>query len=66
MRLTILRFYREHCLLLWIIEGGRYLRVHSGTCYFYHPDGAFVALKGLPPESTFARVKAQSSDTHVQ
>lgn len=42
------------------MEGDLYLRIHSGTCFFYHPDGAFVALRGIPPEATFGRVKACS------
>ena len=50
-------FIREHVLLLYIIEGGRHMRVHRGICYFYHDDGAFQAYKGVPPEGTFARVK---------
>ncbi len=51
-------FLREHVLLLWIIEGGRYMRAHDGTCYFYHDDGAFQMYRGVPPESTFSRVKS--------
>ncbi len=51
-------FLREHVLLLWIIEGGRYMRAHDGTCFFYHDDGAFQTYRGVPPESTFSRVKA--------
>ena len=50
-------FIREHVLLLWIIEGDVYLRVHNGTAYFYDDRGAFQAYKGIPPESTFGRVK---------
>jgi len=36
-------FVREHILLLWIIEGNTYLRVHGGTAYFYDEGGAFQA-----------------------
>ncbi len=50
-------FMREHVLLLWIIEGDEYLRVHNGVCYMYDEAGAFQAYKGVPPESTFERVK---------
>jgi len=50
-------FMREHVLMVWIMEGGRYLRVHNGLCYFYNVDGAFQVLRGVPPESTFGRVK---------
>ena len=50
-------FIREHALLLWIMEGGKYLRVHQGICYLYHEDGAFQVYHGVPPESTFGRVK---------
>ncbi len=56
MRLIDL-FMREHVLLLWIIEGGCFLRVHRGICYLYHEDGAFLSYKAIPPESTFYRVK---------
>ncbi len=50
-------FMREHVLLLYIIEGERFLRVHKGIAYFYHGDGAFQPFKGVPPEATFGRVK---------
>ncbi len=45
MRLVDL-FIREHVLLLWIIEGGTYMRVHGGICYFYGLHGSFEAYKG--------------------
>ncbi len=51
-------FRREYALLLWLIEGDDYLRAHDGAAYLYHNDGAFVAYRGIPPESTFGRVKA--------
>lgn len=44
-------FLREHVLLLWIMEGETYLRVHQGIVYFYHDDGAFQPWKGCPPEA---------------
>jgi len=50
-------FMREHVLLLYIMEGSRYMRVHRGVAYFYHEDGAFQPFKGVPPEATFGRVK---------
>ena len=50
-------FVRDYVALLWIMEGERYLRSHNGTCYLYHEHGAFEAFRGIPPESTFARVK---------
>jgi hypothetical protein len=31
-------YMREHITLLWVIEGGKYLRVHDGVVYFYHED----------------------------
>ena len=48
---------REHVWLLWIFEGEDYLRVHSGIAFFYDDRGSFQAYKGIPPESTFGRVK---------
>jgi len=56
LRLTDM-FLREQVLLLWVIEGGDYIRAHGGSCYMYHDDGAFQTYKGIPPESTFGRVK---------
>lgn len=50
-------FLREQVLLMWIMAGGVHLRAHTGSCYFYHDDGAFVPYKGVPPENTFALVK---------
>ena len=49
---------REHALLLWIIEGSKYLRAHNKQLYVYVPQGAFQPLKECPPESTFGRVKS--------
>ena len=56
-------FVREHVHLLWIIEGEDHLRVHNGICYFYNEQGAFIAYKGIPPESTFGRVKDTGSES---
>ena len=50
-------FIREHVMLLWIMEGEKYIRAHAGHCYIYHATGAFQAYKGIPPEATFGRVK---------
>ena len=50
-------FVRDFVGLVWIMEGGRYLRAHGGVCYLYHEHGAFQAFAGIPPESTFARIK---------
>jgi hypothetical protein len=55
-------FVREHVHLLWVIEGQDHLRVHNGVCYFYNEQGAFMAYKGIPPESTFGRVKDIDSE----
>lgn len=49
---------REHALLLWIIEGNTYLRVHKKIVYVYTPQGAMQQLRDCPPEATFGRVKA--------
>lgn len=45
-------YLREHALLLWIIEGGKYMRFHEGDCYILHPCGAFQRYKGVPPDSS--------------
>ena len=50
-------FVRDYVALLWVIEGDRFLRAHGGVCYLYHEHGAFQAFVGVPPESTFARLK---------
>ena len=50
-------FVRDYVALLWVMEGDRFLRAHNGTCYLYHEHGAFQAFVGMPPESTFSRVK---------
>ena len=48
---------REHILLLWLMQGERFLRRHRGTCYLYNEAGAFQAYRGCPSEQTVARVK---------
>jgi len=48
---------REHALLLWIVEGDRYLRCHRRTVYVYTNFVAFQQLRDCPPEATFGRVK---------
>ncbi|CAE8607642.1 unnamed protein product [Polarella glacialis] len=48
---------REHCLLLWIAEGGNSMRAHKGSCYIYKDVGSFTPYKGIPPETTCARMK---------
>ena len=51
-------FIRDTVALLWQMEGEDHLRVHDAICYLYHDHGAFEALSGVPPESTFARIKS--------
>lgn len=43
---------REHALMLWIVEGGDFLRFHEGDCYMLHPSGAFQRYKGVPADSS--------------
>lgn len=50
-------FVRDLVSLIWMIEGDRYIRAHRGVCYLYHSDGAFDPYNGVPPESTFYRLK---------
>ena len=50
-------YLREHIYILWLMEGGRFLRVHNGQCFLYHDSGAFQVFRGSPPEQTVARVK---------
>ena len=50
-------FVHDFVGLIWIIEGERFLRAHRGVCYLYHDSGAFEAFNGVPPESTFHRLK---------
>jgi len=48
---------RETALLIWVIEGETYLRVHNGVAYFYDEAGSYQVFKGVAPEGTFGRVK---------
>ncbi|CAE7561822.1 unnamed protein product [Symbiodinium sp. CCMP2592] len=50
-------FVRDFVGLVWIIEGDRYIRAHRGVCFLYHSDGSFDPYSGVPPESTFYRLK---------
>ena len=50
-------FVRDFVGLVWIIEGDRYIRPHRGVCFLYHSDGSFDPYNGVPPESTFYRLK---------
>lgn len=47
---------REHVQLVWIIEGGEWIRAHAGTCYLFQ-QGAWVVYEGLVSDVTLARVK---------
>jgi hypothetical protein len=40
-----------------VVEGEEFMRAHNGAAYLYDNIGAFVCYKGIPPESTFGRVK---------
>ena len=51
-------YIREQVLILWIIDGGVRLRVHSGICYLYGHKGSFDTYKGFPSEHIFQRIKA--------
>ena len=50
-------YVREHILFIWLMQGGRYIRSHSGQCYLYHEAGAFQVYRGCPHEQTVARLK---------
>lgn len=50
-------YLREQIYLLWLMEGGRFLRVHNGQCFLYHDSGAFQVFRGSLPEQTVARMK---------
>ena len=54
---------REYVLLVWLIEGERRIRSHSGSVYIYHDDGAFQEYRhAVTPESTLGRVKRCIAD----
>ncbi len=44
-------YFREHAMLLWIIEGHASIRFHKGDCFMLHPSGAFQQYRGVPPDS---------------
>ena len=56
LRLSTKLFLGDAAFLLWLIEGEATIRVHSGFCYIYNDDGAFLPYSGIPPESVLARV----------
>ena len=41
---------------LWLVEGGRHVRVHKGFLYIYNDDGSFVTFGGIPPEAVLHRI----------
>ena len=55
LRLTDMHL-REMVMLLWIVEGDRYMRCHQGTLYFFY-SAAFAVHHGVPPHGTLARCK---------
>ena len=34
--------------LLWLMDGGRFLRVHNGQCFLYHDSGGIPSLLWKP------------------
>ena len=56
MRLSERMFVGDSAFLLWMIEGNKTIRVHSGFCYIYNDDGAFLPYTGTPPEAVLTRV----------
>ena len=56
MRLSDRMFVGDSAFLLWMIEGNSTIRVHSGFCYIYNDDGAFLPYSGTPPEAILSRV----------
>ena len=56
LRLSAKLFVGDAAFLLWLVEGEATIRVHSGFCYIYNDDGAFLPYSGIPPESVLARV----------
>jgi hypothetical protein len=56
MRLSDRMFVGDSAYLLWMIEGNLTIRVHSGFCYIYNDDGAFLPYSGIPPEAILTRV----------
>lgn len=58
MRLSDRMFVGDSAFLLWMIEGNSTIRVHSGFCYIYNDDGAFLPYSGTPPEAILSRVSS--------
>ena len=56
MRMSDRMFVGDSAFLLWMIEGNSTIRVHSGFCYIYNDDGAFLPYSGTPPEALLSRV----------
>ena len=56
MRVSDRMFVGDSAFLLWMIEGNSTIRVHSGFCYIYNDDGAFLPYSGTPPEALLSRV----------
>lgn len=48
---------QEEVMLLYLIEGGTYLRAHNGQCYAFSAFGHWERYSGLVPQSTLARTK---------
>ena len=42
---------------MWIAAGGWLIRAHEGSCFVYHPSGAFQVFRGVPPENLLFAVK---------
>ena len=49
-------FIGDNAFFLWLVEGDRFIRVHSGFCYIYNGNGAFQPYSGIPPQSVLFRV----------
>ncbi len=49
---------RDHLYLLWVICGGRYLRAHNGTAYYYDSSlGCFEQFTGLLPQELYGNIR---------
>ena len=44
-------------MLVWVAAGDRLIRAHEGSCFVYHPSGAFQVFRGVPPENLLFAVK---------
>ena len=49
-------FIGDNAFFLWLVEGDRFLRVHSGFCYIYNSNGAFQPYSGIPPQAVLFRI----------